>query len=204
MTAHEIIHYLLDGGLLAHSAVVAGDVIVVEDARRHYNYTILPDLFVKRVQGGQPHAVATLHKEASCYALINGDPALAEIDRHLPRLIAYDPQAHVLVVKRIEAHRTARLHPQPLGETLARIHDVSRRALIGKIESAIFTGDPPWILSLHRYAAIEHAGAATEQFIGILRANPHIGEKLDALHANWCRDVLMHGDVKFDNVLVTG
>lgn len=206
MTSREIVHYLLDGGLLPHSAVVAGDLIVVEDARRHFNYTILrgdaPGLFIKRVQAGQPHAMATLHKEASCYALINGDSTLREIDQHLPRLIAYDPHANVLVLERINARRGAHLHPHLLGETLARIHDVSRRALIGTIESAIFTGEPPWILSLHRYDAIQHAGAATEQFISILRANPRIGERLDALRADWRRDVLMHGDIKFDNCLI--
>jgi len=206
VTAREIVHYLLDGGLLPHSAVASGDVIVVEDARRHFNYTILrrdaPGLFIKRVQAGQPHATATLHREASFYALVNGNRALEEIDRHLPRLVAYDPDANLLVLERIDAQRNAIQHPQLLGETLAHLHEVSRRALIGRLESAIFAGDPPWILSLHRYDAIQHAGKATEELIGILRANPRIGELLDALRAQWRRDVLMHGDVKFDNVLV--
>ena len=158
MTKNDLIHYLLERGLLDRRAVVDGDVTVVEGARRHHNYSVIrrqgTGLFVKRMQPDQAFSAQTLQKEAACYVMMESDPALAEIHALMPRFRAYDPDRHLLVLELIgdgenlsELHRRVNGFPEDIarrvGELLARYHEASSRDLLPRASTAIFQGQPP-------------------------------------------------------------
>ena len=199
--------------------MVDGDVMVVEGTRRHHNYSVIrrhgTGLFVKRMQPDQAFSAQTLQKEAACYVMMEGDPALAEIHALMPRFRAYDPDRHLLVLELIdggenlsELHRRLNAFPEDVarrvGELLARYHRASQRELLPRANSAIFQGQPPWILSFHLTprGAVQNLSAANGQFIAILQGYRDFGLALDAARAGWRRDTLIHGDMKFDNVVV--
>jgi thiamine kinase-like enzyme len=219
LNKNDLVHYLLERGLLDYRAVVDGDVMVVEGARRHHNYSVIrrngPGLFVKQMQPDQAYSAQTLQKEAACYVMMEGDPALAPIQALMPRFRAYDPDRHILVMDLInggenltELHRRMNAFPaeiaQRVGELLALYHDVSSRELLPRANTAIFQGQPPWILSFHLMprGSMQNLSAANGQFMSILQSYPDFGQALDRIRAGWRRDVLVHGDMKFDNVVV--
>ncbi|HEX4963160.1 MAG TPA: phosphotransferase [Thermoanaerobaculia bacterium] len=219
MTKNDLVHYLLERGLLDHRAVVDGDVMVVEGARRHHNYSVIrhqgTGLFVKQMQPDQAFSAQTLQKEAACYVMMESDPALAEIHALMPRFRAYDPDRHLLVLELIgggenlsELHRRLNGFPQDVaqrvGELLARYHEASMRELLPRVNTAIFQGQPPWILSFHLVSrgSMQNLSAANGQFVTILQSYPDFGQALDRLRAGWRRNALVHGDMKFDNVVV--
>jgi thiamine kinase-like enzyme len=221
LTKNDLVHYLLERGLLDHRAVVDGDVMVVEGTRRHHNYSVIrrqgPGLFIKRMLPDQAFSAQTLQKEAACYVMMESDPALAEIHALMPRFRAYDPDRHLLIVELIadgenlsELHRRVNGFPQDIarriGELLARYHESSMRDLLPRANSAIFQGQPPWILSFHIMprGSMQNLSAANGQFMTILQGYPDFGQALDRLRAGWRRDVLIHGDMKFDNVVARG
>ena len=219
MNKNDLVHYLLERGLLDRRAVVDGDVMVVEGARRHHNYSVVrregTGLFVKQMQPDQPFSAQTLQKEAACYVMMESDPALAEIHAIMPRFRAYDPDRHILVLELIgdsenlsEHHRRVNGFPEEIarriGELLARYHNVSSRELLPRASSAIFQGQPPWILSFHLMprGSVQNLSAANGQFMSILQSYPDFGQALDRLRMAWRHNALMHGDMKFDNVVV--
>jgi tRNA A-37 threonylcarbamoyl transferase component Bud32 len=221
LTKNDLVHYLLERGLLDYQAVVDGDVMVVEGARRHHNYSVLrrqgTGLFVKQMQPDQAFSAQTLQKEAACYVMMESDPALAEIHALMPCFRAYDPDRHLLVVELIgggenltELHRRVNGFPEDIargvGELLARYHQASMRDLLPRANTAIFQGQPPWILSFHLMpqGSMQNLSAANGQFMGILQSYPDFGQALDRIRAGWRRDALIHGDMKFDNVVVRG
>lgn len=221
MDKNDLVHYLLERGLLDRHAVVDGDVMVVEGTRRHHNYSVIrrqgTGLFVKRMQPDQAFSAQTLQKEAACYVMMADDPALAEIHALMPRFRAYDPDRHLLVVELIdggenlsELHRRLDGFPEDvarrIGELLASYHEASRRDLLPRANSAIFQGQPPWILSFHLAprSSLQNLSAANGQFMTILQGYPDFGQALDRVRAGWRRDALIHGDMKFDNVVVRG
>ena len=221
MNKNDLIHYLLERGLLDRRTVVDGDVMIVEGARRHHNYSVIrrqgTGLFIKQMQPDQAFSAQTLQKEAACYVMMESDPALAEIHSLMPRFRAYDPDRHLLVVELIdggenlsELHRRLGEFPEEIarrvGELLARYHEASRRDLLPRANSAIFQGQPPWILSLHLTprGSLQNLSAANGQFMTILQGYPDFGQALDRVRAGWRRDALIHGDMKFDNVVVRG
>lgn len=221
MNKNDLVHYLLERGLLDRTAVVDGDVMVVEGVRRHHNYSVVrrngTGLFVKQMQPGQPFSAQTLQKEAACYVMMESDPELAPIHALMPRFRSYDPDRSILVVELIangrnltELHRGANGFPldvaRRIGELLARYHDVSGRELLPRANAAVFQGQPPWILSFHLMprGTVQNLSAANGQFMGILQSYPDFGQALDRVRAGWRRNALMHGDMKFDNVVVCG
>jgi Phosphotransferase enzyme family len=84
---------------------------------------------------------------------------------------------------------------------LAEIH-----ALMPRANTAIFQGQPPWILSFHLVprGSMQSLSAANGQFMSILQSYPDFGQALDRIRAGWRRNALIHGDMKFDNVVVRG
>lgn len=218
MNKNDLIHYLLERGLLDRRTVVDGDVMAVEGRRRHHNFSILrrdgSGLFVKQMQPDQAFSAQTLQKEAACYVLMESDPALADIHALMPRFRSYDPDRHLLVLDLIaggenltELHQRLNAFPLEtaarLGELLARYHNVSSRELLPRANAAIFQGQPPWILSFHLmpHGSVQNLSAANGQFMSILQNYPNFGRALDRVRAGWRRDVLIHGDMKFDNVV---
>ena len=221
MTKNDLVHYLLERGLLDHRAVVDGDVMVVEGARRHHNYSVIRrqgvGLFIKQMQPDQAFSAQTLQKEAACYVMMESDPALAEIHSLMPRFRAYDPERHLLALELIEGsenlselHRRLNAFPEDVarhvGELLARYHEASMRDLLPRANTAIFQGQPPWILSFHLMprGSMQNLSAANGQFVTILQSYPDFGQALDRARAGWRRNALIHGDMKFDNVVVRG
>lgn len=220
MNKNDLVHYLLERGLLDRRAVVDGDVMVVEGVRRHHNYSVVrgdgTGLFIKQMQPDQPYSAQTLQKEAACYVMMEGDPALEPIHALMPRFRAYDPDRSILVVDLIanganltELHRRANAFPldvaRRIGELLARYHDVSSRELLPRANAAIFQGQPPWILSFHLMprGSVQNLSAANGQFMTILQSYPDFGLALDRVRNGWRHNALMHGDMKFDNVVVS-
>ena len=219
LNKNDLVHYLLERGLLDRRVVVDGDVLVVEGARRHHNYSVIcrggAGLFVKQMQPDQAFSAQTLQKEAACYVMMESDPALADIHALMPRFRAYDPDRHILVLELIaggenltELHRRAGAFPeeiaQRVGRLLARYHDVSGRELLPRANTAIYQGHPPWILSFHLTprGSVQNLSAANGQFMNILQSDAGFGAALDRIRNGWRRDALMHGDMKFDNIVV--
>jgi len=219
LNKNDLVHYLLERGLLERRAVVDGDVMVVEGVRRHHNYSVIrrngAGLFVKQMQPDQAFSAQTLQKEAACYVLMESDPALQPIHALMPRFRSYDPDRHILVLELIgggenltELHRRVNAFPsdvaQRIGELLARYHDVSGRELLPRANAAIFQGQPPWILSFHLMprGSVQNLSAANGQFMTILQSYPDFGQALDRVRAGWRRNALVHGDMKFDNVVM--
>lgn len=215
---NEVVHYLLDRGLLDARDVVAGDLVVVELIRRHHNFAVMrgksPGLFVKQIQD-QPMAAQTLQKEAAFYAMLDADPALAPIRELLPRFHAYDPDRHMLVVEMVAGaedvnashRRLGEFSPDVgarIGEAIARYHDVARRELVGKANVSIFSRQTPWILSWHLFRGpVQGLSAANGQLMSIVQTYPEFAHTLDHLRDTWRFETLIHGDMKFDNCLVT-
>jgi hypothetical protein len=64
----------------------------------------------------------------------------------------------------------------------------------------------PWVLSLHRPDAsiFTDVSAASLELIRIVQRTEGFGELLDGLRSTWAPTALVHGDVKWSNVLVVG
>ena len=212
----NLAHYLIDRGLLSPADIVAGPLTVLDASRRNRNFKVVKaggeGLFVKQMRDLQADAMATLRREAACYAFAKQDAAL---ERLMPRLLDYDPGRHVLVTalapdaeSLAEHHQRLGVFPADLGtrlgEAIGLYHLHAGHLVDGEATRDLFARQTPVVLTLGRggHAMLGGFGPIGQALSTTLRQHPQFEQLLDALGEEWRQDCLIHGDMKWDNILV--
>jgi Ser/Thr protein kinase RdoA (MazF antagonist) len=211
----NLAHFLIGRALLSRESVVAGDLVIFDSSRRNRNFKVIrdggPGLFIKQMRDAQPDAMMTLRREAACYERARDDPALSRL---MQRLIAYDPARHLLIVELLPdaeslADRYARERTLPveigrtLGEALGVYH--ARASIVEDEEiRSLFPRQIPVVLRWQSggHAALSQQGGVGQEISSIVRQHAELENLLDAIGSEWRFDSLIHGDMKWDNVLV--
>lgn len=219
LTAENVYHYLRDAGLATPQDVANDDFAVVEVGRRNRNFRIVRpqagSLFVKQVPMVHAETVGAFLREAACAQLAASAADGSPLAGMTPTLRRYDPQRHILVYEAIEpactlADAAAQAltpsipHAEALGRLLARIHmETATPGALRDIGSAL-PGQPPWVLHIAEGAeqVMPNLSIGGRQVVDRLRAHAELRQGLALLAATWSRVCLIHGDIKWDNVLL--
>lgn len=219
LAAADLPFYLIERGLLEREAIVDGDLVVADASRRNRNLKVLrrrgPSLFVKQPASPDPQAAATLRREATCFELAARHPGWAALRELVPDYYGYDDRRRLLVLGLIEGGRSAAEGAGWYGPTaavagaagraLGRFHRAAGELAAAAPEGA-FPGSPPWILLAHRTdpSWMPATAPGQLQLLGWLRAEPRVHRAFEALLAGWRTEALIHGDLKWDNLVLTG
>lgn len=216
LTAANLPHFLTSRGLLDSETIVAGGVSVLDASRRNRNFKVLcngaPGLFVKQMREMQPDAMLTLKREAACYEIAAEHPALSRL---MPRLVRYEPTRHVLVLELLpEAESLLGYHGRlrgfseeigrMLGEGLGVYHGQAGGLIDDPKLGGLLMRQVPMILMLGRggHGMLGQFGRIGPAVSALLQQHTDFQGLLDALGDEWRFDSLIHGDMKWDNVLV--
>jgi Ser/Thr protein kinase RdoA (MazF antagonist) len=202
----EIPVYLLSLGLVKPSDVVGGDLTVVDASRRNCVFLVTtstgPTFVVK--QAGARTAATLAHEAAVLKLLAAGD--LAE---RVPAVVSHDPGAARLVLRTPggardwnEHHAAGRFSPasaRMLGRTLAALHALP----VDGVEPLPAGVDRMWALSLPeppRELLLDLSAGALD-LVGRVQGSRALCARLDELRDARTDDVLVHGDLRWDNCL---
>jgi hypothetical protein len=215
LTAANLVHFLTDRGLLETKEIVAGQVAVLDASRRNRNFKVLRNgaagLFVKQMRDAQTDAMLTLKREAACYEVARDDAALSRL---MPRLIRYDESRHVIVLELLpDAESLLERHSRHgfsidigrmLGEALGVYHTRAGALLENEKLKQLLMRHKPVILSLGQggHAALARFTRIGPALSALIQQHNRFETLLDALGSEWRFDSLIHGDMKWDNVLV--
>lgn len=225
LSAENVVHYLLERELIAPSAVVGGELMVIPARSRHSNFKVLlgaaGGLFVKQALPEDPQARATLEREATCYWLAEHDPAFRGLSEVIPAQKVFDSGSGVLVLDLLgdpanpsenlsEFHHRLGVFPPAvaarLGSALGHYHrEVRVPAATDEFTGRVFPRQVPWVLNSAQLASMTpaHSGGAA-QLMELVGRFPDFYRTLDALRQGWRTDSLIHGDMKWENCLVVG
>ncbi|MFL6195782.1 MAG: phosphotransferase family protein [Thermoanaerobaculia bacterium] len=213
--------YLMERGWMPPAALVDGDVMTLEASRRNKNLKVLrqegPSLFLKQAGQMDPRSVATLRVEATVYQLANADTPFAALRPLLPRFHGYDTERNIIVLEAVPGAESLHLRQlrenaispevaRALGTALGQVQrQVRADRAAASVPQGTFAAQPPWILS-----AAEMTGQPTQgvsgaglQLLQVLQRYPEFPRLLAELRAGWRVETLIHGDIKWDNFLVT-
>lgn len=215
----QVLDYLLGRGWVDPALAVDGGLQVVEGERRHRHFRIEhknggKGLFLKQIKSWNPVTQVCLQREATCCRLAAADPAFEALKGWIPALRGYDPGLHVLGMELFQGApnltqfhgRTGKLAEGParlLGTVLGRQHrDI--RLQVGDRLGALFPGRLPWILDLQSSPAqrSHRQGAGALYVANTLRHDPGLRQAFSQLAWSYQPSCLIHGDLKWDNVLV--
>jgi hypothetical protein len=213
----SVVDFLLERAALEPEDVVDRGLSVTEVPRRNANFAVrrrgAPGLFVKQSRAEDAFQAMSLHVEGTVARATAGDPAFARVAALSPGLRLYDPEERVLVLDLVEGEDLASLAAREggvppavacaLGEAVGSLHrDVPREAAEG--------GPGPqqaWILSLPLLADEQLPAAgrqAAMELRRVARTDEALREGLRALREDWRSDAFVHGDLKWENVVVSG
>jgi hypothetical protein len=217
LSRSNVVHYLLDRGLLTYDAVVNDDLMVADFARRNRNFKVWRGLeqgfFIKQIQAWDPQTVAHLAAEANCYRIAREATEFSVLAATVPRDLLYDPKQHVLVTELLpkaeslmEHHLRLKAFPTDVarlfGEQLGRLHREPVLTLEGRPERSLFRCQPPWALSGHRDSMFGAISGGSSQMFQILQSYPDFQRALDEMRDDWRFERLVHGDLRWENCVI--
>lgn len=227
ITPDTAIRLLRELRLLDDADFVDGDVSVTVVRGRNVNLRVESSgprsWFLK--QAGPGDDAAPLAMESWFYAR-SLEPRAVRLRPYVPHLAHHDPARGLLVIELlrdaspadvlVDASPLAEMPPigAALGETLAALHGAfpypvarARPPARARTTARARSGPGvtrPWILDMHapRPEMMRFLSPAQVTLIGLLQARPGAIEMLNRLRLEWAPSTLIHGDVKWSNVLV--
>jgi Ser/Thr protein kinase RdoA (MazF antagonist) len=220
LTISNLAHYLMATGVVERASVVRGDFAVAEVGRRNRNFKVLrrtqPGFFVKQVKTPEQQAMTTVWREAAFYQTVAQQPAYARLAAVMPRLLRYDARRHAIVFEGLpnmeslgERYARTRTYDgataRSVGETLATIHGLGSAMIVDSTLQPIFSRLMPWpmMLDVHGQQLFEPYGPAGAQLFAAIQQTPGLLLMLTHLRLHWTPDTVIHGDMKWDNCLVS-
>ena len=218
LDAEHLVHYLLERGLLEPREVVDGGLLVAETSRRHRSFQVLRrgggGLFVKQVRQRDAETVTMFQREGACYWLAYNDEAFRPLRRLLPAFVDFDREQLRLVIELLpQGEDLTRLHRRlgnfpaevggRLGETVGAYQAEMKAEAVDEGYGAFFPRALPWPLVCRRVPAetFSRHGAAAGSVVTAIQGDPHLVQALDRLAEEWRPSTLMHGDLKWDNLV---
>jgi thiamine kinase-like enzyme len=222
MSEAEIFAYLLDRGLVPRSAVVSGEVHVVDVSRRNHNFRVIGSgglsLLVK--QGIIRDGFSSIEREARAYMLLGGlapSDGANSVFPYTPRALEYDTHRDVLILEFLVAAPTVRrvhLTRRPpscavarlVGDALARLHRYAGTEVTHKSAENLLGYGEPGVLSLLRpgLTLFRDFSSACVDLVRLVQDNIELRDSLTRLQQDWRTDAVIHHDLRFDNILLTG
>ena len=206
----EIIEYALEHGLLDTSDLTHGGVVLRSIPRRNNNWRVERGIgtgvFLKIA--GSPDAMHSVaHEAAVLRAVAQARPLRRQL---FPVLLVHDTTCGVLATG-LAVGRTVRQHaerhggPRPrvaalAGDALGRLHALSD-SLLTRVQQSSPT---PWVLSIDSPPMDLYLGASAAglQFIATAQRFPQVTSALRRIRASWTEGSFIHGDLRWDNVIV--
>ena len=204
--------YLVERGVLSADS----DVLVKDVSRRNRNFRLLAGsagFMVKQALTASRSDALMLRREAYCYDFARSDPILSRL---MPALVMYDSSANILVTRLARnaesvADRNKRgvgIPPtlgEKLGEAVARYQALPVSAFERMEVRTPFPRRTPYILDAGEAAQKEwpHLGSLAPHFSALMRRRPDLSRLVDTFRTQWRQECLLHGDVSWENVLVS-
>ncbi|MDO7884225.1 phosphotransferase family protein [Hymenobacter cheonanensis] len=223
LTLPQLHWYLLDKGFLEAGSLLRGDYVASQMQTRNLIFRVqrleAPSLFVKQLISFDASNTYVLQKDATCLWLIKNHPALAGLAAYVPGYYGFDAERQVLVTEYLaeatNLEEVARQHggtlPQAvaglLPELLASYHFALPGDVLRSRPVQFFPRQVPWVL------ALAQAEATTQQLLrtttqglnpalAAVQSSADFCRELAALHEAWGGNSLLHGDVKWMNLLL--
>jgi Predicted choline kinase involved in LPS biosynthesis len=216
LTAERVIALLLSRGLLSERLLVEGDVRVEETPGRNHNFRVEvtggPGYFLKQAPSEDTED-SPLEIEAELYRRVLEEQAWSPLRPMVPAFRLYEAQRAVLVTELAreltgvaglgDGHSMLGLGrvSGPLARALAVCHDM--RPGSGAPDLDFLPREAPGILGITRPhpGVLQYLSPAQLQVIRMIQERPAITAAFDEIRVGWSATCLVHGDVKWPNVL---
>jgi phosphotransferase family enzyme len=218
----DVADYLLRRGWIDDEMVLAGNLELVDRSRRNANFEVRTrqdrGYFLKQEtrHAAGDLIVGTVGYEAAVYELLTTLRRGTLTCSYLPRRHAFDPVEQVLVLEGLVGWITLTQHylrrrrssatiAARLAEALADLHELTA-AERGRMEGTLGSPDqPPWafLLTEPDHSLSLNSSSASIELVRVLQQSEELVAAFELLRQGWRNTAFVHGDIKWDNCLVS-
>jgi tRNA A-37 threonylcarbamoyl transferase component Bud32 len=208
---------LIQRGLLDPAAITRGEFAVEEVEFHNRGFRIYrpaeEPLYVKQLREFDQPNVSCLKREAAFVAAAAETDSVPWLSSRIPSFVDFDARHHAVTVELLS--ETENLHEtmervvaipesvsRGLGQLIGAFHSQECDELLASISRELCPGKPPWILSFHLDQGRGSLSPANDQLLALLQRDEVFTSNLDELRSSWRPESLMHGDLKWNNVLI--
>ncbi len=211
LTDRVVVPFLVERSLLDARAIVDGDVEIIDMSRRNVNFRVTAlgqDVLVK--QGVGAERIESIGREAAFLKSAADSLKDHRLRSHLPIAHVWDaercvlafcvaPETHSLAEHHLRTGHVSAELAQKVGAALRRLHRWGAGGADLHLDS-----EPPPVLSLHlpELRVFERMSGSGLEVIKILQQAPVLCAGLDELRHGWHPSSIIHGDMKWDNVVL--
>ena len=213
-------HYLLDKGMIQPSQLVLDKFTIHSSDSRNSNFIINKysdqSYFVKQVRTFEMDKTETLLREATCYWLAQNEHSLADWQSLMPHYIDYDYINHILVTQYYQAQPLEYAFnnsledldhiPAEIAKQLSVYHNPKTGKYLKENHSKLFPAETPYVFRMGAdlfKASWRNDEKFREKLFDLIKLDEDHLDKIKSTAQEWNPICLIHGDLKFQNFLLT-
>jgi hypothetical protein len=211
--------YLLARGLLDTKSIVDGDLKIIDSSRRNRNLQVIrkkdTSFMIKQPSPTDPVNTVTIKKEALLYLLMQTNKDFMSLKDIAPSILDFDDTKNVVITEFVREAQSWNSYYYQSAEPTLKKEEFARLGRIVASYHEAFSGmaASPNLGFLQGgfvpVAAIVRPGP--EIFVELTSSNlkllktiqqyPTFYDSLEELYAGWRSETLIHGDLKWDNII---
>lgn len=215
VTPQNVVHYLLTRGFVTAAAVVHDRCRVEDFSSRNrclkVTFARSPGIFVKQARQTDVTMKTCLEIEAECLRLLARPAVRSSLSDHVPELVAFDRERGILCTTLVANSQSMRIVQQANPELRISV-SAALGSLLGKFHNSTMS-DMVDLLphsARHRVPTLLHGRSLVSRpeddpagVYSRIQEYPEYAKLIRETAAYWQADGLMHGDIRWDNILVS-
>ena len=215
------VSYLLERNLISTTSIVKGDLKLIDASRKNRNIKVLrktnASYLLKQPNIGDRYSALTIQRESLLYKLVKGDDDMTTVRSIMPNFFDYDDKQNILCVEYVENAQSLNnynynlpigdfptYHALEMGTSMATYHNIFRKYVGDKRLSFLPKKYPPGIIVVRPGPNIfSRLSPANLKLIKIIQKYPDLLEFLEHMFDDWSIETLVHGDMKWDNIIIS-
>ena len=222
LTLQSLPHYLLSKGFLKSDTIVNGQYIAHQFQTRNIIFTVNTGegtgLFVKQINNPEQGSLYVLQKDATCLWMIHNIEAFSRLRKFVPEYLGYDASNQILLTALLENAQNIETYlnnKNELTESLLTkiihlfnsFHFKVDDKVLKESSVGFFPKQIPWAMDVKMITSEERQRGLSitsmpNPALQYASSNSYIIQEISSLKDTWNASSLIHGDVKWMNILI--
>lgn len=215
----NVVEYLLGKGLINNKSIVDGNIQIFDISRKNRNIKISLKIghsfFLKQANPYDRNNGTSIKRESLLYAMMQNENEFKSLANFAPRIHDYDGEKNIMITEFVQGHswnqyilRQTKMNIEKdlvvaLGRMISTFHNAFEKIMANeKLRFLPKMFSFPNLMIHPGPEVFTDLSPANLELLKLIQKDPKAFAVLEELFAHWASETLIHGDIKFDNIII--